>query len=33
MEGRGTLYYDNNKIAYEGDWISDHLWGRGCLYN
>lgn len=33
MHGKGTLYYANNKIAYQGDWIEDHLWGYGTLYN
>lgn len=33
MHGRGTLFYCDNKVAYEGDWREDKLWGRGVLYN
>jgi hypothetical protein len=33
MHGKGTLFYCNNKIAYEGDWKEDKLWGDGVLYN
>jgi hypothetical protein len=33
MHGKGTLYYSYNKIAYEGDWREDRLWGYGVLYN
>jgi hypothetical protein len=33
MHGKGTLYYPNNSIAYEGDWQEDQLWGKGILYN
>jgi hypothetical protein len=33
MHGKGILYYNDNKIAYDGDWQNDRLWGHGTLYN
>jgi hypothetical protein len=33
MEGRGALYYQSGKIAYEGEWKEDKLQGFGTLYN
>jgi len=25
MEGFGKLYYVNNELAYEGNWLNDHF--------
>lgn len=33
MEGKGTLYYQSGKVAYEGNWIDDKFHGKGKLYN
>jgi len=33
MSGKGTLYYVDDKIAYEGHWREDRLWGQGKLFN
>lgn len=33
MHGKGTLFYPNKKIAYEGQWENDQLSGYGTLYN
>lgn len=33
MSGFGKLYYQSNKIAYEGDWVDDQFQGTGKLYN
>lgn len=33
MSGKGILYYFNDKIAYDGEWKDDRLWGHGVLYN
>ena len=33
MNGRGTLYYADGRIAYQGEWRSDSLSGQGILYN
>lgn len=33
MQGRGVLYYQSHKIAYEGEWKQDQLHGYGVLYN
>ena len=33
MHGRGTLYYADGRIAYQGEWICDKLHGNGILYN
>ena len=33
MHGKGTLYYSNGKVAYEGDWKEDEFHGVGKVYN
>lgn len=33
MEGQGTLFYQTNRIAYEGSWVADKFQGYGKLYN
>jgi hypothetical protein len=33
MNGRGTLYYADGRIAYQGEWRCDSLSGQGILYN
>lgn len=33
MEGRGTLYYQSDRVAYEGSWVADKFQGFGKLYN
>ena len=33
MEGKGKLYYQSRKLAYDGSWKSDQFSGRGILYN
>lgn len=33
MHGKGTLFYCDNKVAYEGEWQEDKLWGNGILFN
>lgn len=33
MHGKGTLYYADGRIAYQGDWRNDALCGKGILYN
>lgn len=33
MHGRGTLYYSDGRIAYQGEWNCDKLNGNGILYN
>ena len=33
MHGKGTLYYADERIAYQGDWRNDSLNGKGKLYN
>jgi hypothetical protein len=33
MEGRGCLYYQSGKLAYEGEWVNDQFSGAGTLYN
>ena len=33
MHGKGTLYYADGRIAYQGDWSHDSLKGKGILYN
>lgn len=33
MNGKGTLYYPNDEVAYEGNWKDDQLHGYGTLYN
>ena len=33
MDGYGKLYYDNDRIAYEGFWKNDEFSGQGKVYN
>jgi|JI6StandDraft_1071083.scaffolds.fasta_scaffold04165_2 hypothetical protein len=33
MSGKGILYYIDDKIAYDGQWRDDRLWGYGVLFN
>jgi len=33
MSGRGKLYYQSGRLAYEGDWLKDRFHGFGTLYN
>lgn len=33
MQGKGKLYYQSGKLAYEGDWVNDQFEGFGKLYN
>jgi hypothetical protein len=33
MEGQGTLYYQSDRVAYEGSWVADKFQGFGKLYN
>ena len=33
MNGYGTLFYPNGKIAYEGEWKVDNFHGKGKVYN
>lgn len=33
MNGFGKLYYDNHKLAYEGQWYRDEFHGRGKVFN
>lgn len=33
MNGKGTLYYPNDEVAYDGNWKDDQLHGNGTLYN
>lgn len=33
MNGRGTLYYDIGKPAYDGYWNNDSFHGKGKLYS
>jgi hypothetical protein len=33
MQGKGKLYYQSGKLAYEGDWVNDQFEGYGKLYN
>lgn len=33
MSGKGSLYYQSGKLAYEGDWKDDQFMGIGTLYN
>jgi hypothetical protein len=30
--GKGTMYYSNGKIKYEGDWINDEFVGKQYYY-
>ncbi len=33
MNGFGKLFYQSDKIAYEGEWVNDQFHGWGKLYN
>ena len=33
MHGKGSLYYSDGKIAYEGQWLMDSFHGKGKIYN
>jgi hypothetical protein len=33
MNGFGTLFYPNGKIAYEGEWKMDNFHGKGKVFN
>jgi hypothetical protein len=33
MEGHGKLYYQSDRLAYEGEWLNDQFSGKGTLYN
>jgi hypothetical protein len=33
MHGRGVLYYNTSKPAYDGMWFEDQFHGQGILYN
>lgn len=33
MNGYGKLYYQSDRIAYEGEWLKDQFHGKGKLYN
>jgi hypothetical protein len=33
MNGFGKLYYQSDKLAYEGEWLNDQFHGKGKLYN
>lgn len=33
MHGRGTLYYENGEMCYDGQWRNDKFDGLGCLFN
>ncbi len=33
MEGKGKLYYQSGKLAYDGEWQKDQFSGFGILYN
>ena len=33
MNGYGTLYYQENVVAYQGNWANDEFQGKGVLYN
>ena len=33
MNGYGILYYEDQRIAYEGEWKDDMFSGKGSLYN
>lgn len=33
MSGRGKLFYQSGKIAYDGEWSNDQFTGFGVLYN
>lgn len=33
MNGYGKLFYQNNSIAYDGNWKMDMFYGSGTVYN
>lgn len=33
MHGKGSLYYSNGQLAYEGSWYMDSFHGKGRIYN
>ncbi len=33
MDGFGTLFYPEGKIAYQGRWLKDEFHGKGVIYN
>lgn len=33
MSGKGKLFYQSGKIAYDGQWSNDQFTGFGILYN
>ena len=33
MQGKGKLYYESGKLAYQGQWSNDTFTGKGVLYN
>ena len=33
MNGQGKLYYQSNRLAYDGQWLDDQFQGKGTLYN
>lgn len=33
MDGLGKLYYQSNKLAYQGQWKNDQFYGHGIIYN
>lgn len=33
MNGQGKLYYDNDQLAYDGQWYNDEFHGRGKVFN
>ena len=33
MQGKGKLYYQSGKLAYDGDWLNDQFQGYGKLFN
>jgi hypothetical protein len=33
INGRGVLYYCQEKPAYEGEWVNGQFHGEGILYN
>ena len=33
MDGQGTLYYADGKVAFRGGWKEDKFHGKGVVYN
>lgn len=33
MSGKGKLYYQSGRLAYDGEWQKDQFHGYGQLYN